>query len=143
MEGWQVLVVIMDELEENHSQTAYAVLHNSLQKERDFVQRVTPDIGTEFHPVENMLCNAFLLDLFKGNPYQIPGRAVTGLPVNNSGISLPDPTQNDRSNWTASCVIPGHLVLALCRTDDFWSGDRALLMEEVRDEICRCHTEST
>ena len=42
--------------------------------------------------MEDTLRGAFLLDLFKGATYQIPGRAVTGLPVKQDEIDLPDPT---------------------------------------------------
>ena len=58
-----------------------------------FLQRVTPEIGTAFQPVEDELRKAFLLELFKGDTTQIPRRAFTSLPVKQSGIALPDPTQ--------------------------------------------------
>ena len=45
------MVSIIDGVLCNHQKTAYAGLQKSLQQEWDFVQRVTPDIGTEFHPV--------------------------------------------------------------------------------------------
>ena len=73
---------------------------------------------------------------------QILGGAITGLPLNQAGIALPNPTQNAEANWTASCVITGHLVAALHGTDEFRSGYHALLMEEVREEIRRRHTEA-
>ena len=75
----------------------------------------------EFHTVEYLLCNAPLLALFQGETSQISGRVVTGLPVNQSGIALPDPNLTDVANWTASCVITGHLVSALHGMSDFWS----------------------
>ena len=74
-----------------HPQTAYTGLHKSLQKEWDFVQRVTPDTGTAFQPVEDELCNVLLLALCKGATSQIPKRAVTGLPVKQAEIALPEP----------------------------------------------------
>ena len=77
----------------NHPHTVYVGLQNSLPEEWDSMQRVTLDIGTAFHPVEKKLRNALLPALFKGDIYQIPGRAVTGLPVKQAGIALPDPTQ--------------------------------------------------
>ena len=40
--------------------------------------------------------------------------AITDLTVKQSGIALPDPTQTAGANWTASCVITGNLVAALC-----------------------------
>ena len=73
-------------------QTAYAGLKKSLHQEWDFVQCITLDIGTAFQSVGNAIREAFLPALFKGGTYQIPGRAVTGLPVKQDEIDLPDPT---------------------------------------------------
>ena len=70
----------------------------------------------------------FLPALFQGATAQIPRRAITGLPVKQAGISLPDTTRAAGANWTASCRITGHLVAALHGTAEFRSGDHALLM---------------
>ena len=40
-----------------------------------------------------------------------------------------------------SCVVTRHLVAALHKMVEFWSGYHALLMGEGRDEICRRRTE--
>ena len=79
-----------------------------------------------------MLRNAFFLALFKGPTSQIPRRAVASLPLKHLRIALSDSTQTAGANWMVSCVIKGHLVAALRRTDEFQSGDHALLMGEVR-----------
>ena len=104
--------------------------------------RVTLYIGPEFHPVEDEIRDGFLLSLFKGATYQILGREVTGFPVNQAEIALIDPTQTAGDNWTASCVITGHLVAALHVMDKFWSGDHPPLMQEVRDEIRQQHAKA-
>ena len=72
---------------------------------------------------------------------QIPGRAITGLTVKQSGIALSDPTWTVGGNWTASCVIPGHLVAALHGTAEFRSGNHAPLMGEGRENIRWRHGE--
>ena len=99
------------------------------------MQYVTPGIGMVFQPVEDELQDTFLLALFQGATSQIPGRAITGLPVKQYGISLPEPTQNSRENWTVPCVIIVHLVTALRGTAEFRSGNHNLLMGEGRGEI--------
>ena len=96
-----------------HPQTAYVELQNSLQKEWDFLQRVTPGIWTAFYTMEDDLCDELLLALFKGGTSQIPRREVTGMPVKQAGIFFPDTTQTDGANWTASSVFTGHLVVAI------------------------------
>ena len=62
------------------------------------MQCVTPDIGTAFHPMEDAMREVFLPDLFKGATSQIPGRSVTGLPVDQAGIALLDPNQTSGAN---------------------------------------------
>ena len=87
------------------------------------MQSVTKDIGMEFQPIEDAMRGVFLLEIFKGDTYHIPGIEVTGLPVNKSGISLPDPTQTAGANCMASCVITGHLVAALRGQLEFQTAD--------------------
>ena len=92
------------------------------------MQRVTPGIGPSFQPMVDKLRDAFLLALFKVITTEIPGRLVTGFPVKKAVIALPDPTHTDGANWTAFCVITGHIVAALPRTVEFQSGDHFLLL---------------
>ena len=82
--------------------TAYVGLQKSLQQEWDFVKRITPDIGMAFQVVEDALRDILLPDLFQGDTEQIPGRSITGLPVKQVGIALPNPTRTTGANWTAS-----------------------------------------
>ena len=83
------------------------------------MQCVTRDIGMTFQEVEDELRDTVLPDLFQGATSQIPGREITGIPVKQAGIVLPDPTWTSGANWTVFCVIMGHLVTALHRTDEF------------------------
>ena len=105
------------------------------------MQCVTPDIGVAFQVLKDALRGIFLPALFQGDTEQIPRRAMTGLPIKQAGISLTDPTRNAGENWTAFCVITGHLVTALCGTAEFRSGGHAFLMGEGRYEIRRIHAE--
>ena len=77
------------------------------------MKRVTPGIGDIFGMVEKALRETFLPALFRVMGEGAPGRGVTRLPVKQAGLALPDPTLTDPENWTASCVITGHLVAAL------------------------------
>ena len=94
-----------------------------------------------FQVVEDTLRDIFLPAIFQGEKTQTPRRAITGLPVKQAGIALPNPTGTMGANWTASCVITGHLAMALHGTKDFRSVNHALLMGEGREEIRQRHTE--
>ena len=74
------------------------------------MQRVTPNIGDNFRPVEQALRDDFIPVLFQGLGEGKPGRGVTCQPVKQSGLVLPDPKKTTPENWTVSCVITGHLV---------------------------------
>ena len=62
------------------------------------MERITPDIETEFQPVEDALQEALFLAFFKGDTSQIPGRTVSCLPVKQVRIALTDPTQTSGAN---------------------------------------------
>ena len=96
-----------------HPQSTYAGLQKSLQQEWAFVQRVTPGVGAAFGLVEEALWEVFLPALFQGLKEGLPTRANTRLPVKQAGLAIPDPIKTAPENWTASCVITGHLVAAL------------------------------
>ena len=72
---------------------------------------------------------------------QIPGRAITGLPVKQARIALPDPTWTAGENWTVSYVITWHLIAALRRMAEFRLGNHALLRGEGREKIRWRHSD--
>ena len=96
-----------------HPLSAYTGLQKSLQQEWTLVQEVTPGIGDDFGPVEQVLREPLIWDLFLGIGEGTPGRWVTLLPVKQAGLALPDLTKTASENWTTSCVITGHLVTAI------------------------------
>ena len=108
--GWKLSVSVLEGVAHKHPQSDYAGLQKSLQQEWDFVQRVTPGVGAEYGPVKEALREVFLLALFQGLTEGLQTRANTRLPVKQARLAIPDPVQTAPDNWTASCVITGHLV---------------------------------
>ena len=121
--GWAESVETLACVSRKHPQSAYVGLQKSLQQEWAFMQRVTPGIGDAFGLVEKALRENFVLSLFEGLGDSVPERGVTRLPVKQAVLDLPDPTQTDPANWTASCVITLHLVAALRGQVDFRTAD--------------------
>ena len=111
-----------------HPKSAYSGLQKSLQQEWAFVQRVTPGIRDAFGSVEKALQETFVLALFQGLGEGAPERRVTRLPEKQAGLALPDPTLTSPENWTASCVITGHLVSALRGQVDFRTADHLVCL---------------
>ena len=87
------------------------------------MQRVTPGVRDAFGPVEYALKEIFVPELFQGLWEGVPERGTTRLPVKQAVLALPDPSQTVPENWTASCVITGHLVAALRGQVEFRTAD--------------------
>ena len=63
--------------------------------------------------------------------------AYIQFPVNHGGISILDLTLTAQVNWTAMCVITGHLFVSLQIPVEFCSGDHTQLLTNARSEIWR------
>ena len=137
MGGWDESVRTLARVARKHPQSAYAGLQKSLQQEWEFVQRVTLGIGNAFGPVEEEIKKAFIPELFHGVGYGAPGKAITRLPVKQEGMALPDPTRKAPDNWQTSCVITGHLVLALRGQVTFRTADHAACLRYGREAVRR------
>ena len=77
----------------------------------------------------------FLPALFQGLGEGAPARGVTRLPVKQAGLALLDPTKTDSENWTTSCVITGHLVVALRGKEEFRTADHLACLGEGRTAV--------
>ena len=100
-------------------------MQKSLQQEWTFVQRVTPGIGDAFGPVQKVLRETFLTELFEGQGEGAPERGVTRLPAKQAGLALTEPTLTDPENWTVSCVIKGNLIAARRCQVEFRTADHS------------------
>ena len=134
---WTESVEILAGVSPKHPQSAYAVLQKSLQQKWVFVQQVTPGVGDAFGLVETALKETFVPALFEGLDKGMPERGVTRLPVKHAGLALPDPYQTAPENWTASCVITGHLVVALRGQVEFRTADQSACLREGRTAVRR------
>ena len=134
---WAESVETLAGVSRKHPQSAYAGLQKSLQKEWAFVQWITLGIGDAFSPVEKALRETLVPDLFEGLGASAPDRVVTHLTFKQAGLALPDPTQTAPENWTASCVITGHLVAALSGQVEFRTSDHLACLREGRTAVWR------
>ena len=91
---------------------------------------VTPGIRDAFDLVEEALRETFLSDLFQGLGERAPGRGVTRLSVKQAGLALTDLIKTASENRIASCVIKGHLVVALKGQVDFRNADHSSCLQE-------------
>ena len=101
------------------------------------MQQVTQGIGDAFGLVETALKETFVPALFKGLGNGVPERGVTCLSAKQVGLALPDPSQTAPENWTASCVITGHLVAALGGQVEFRTVDHSACLQGGRTAVRR------
>jgi hypothetical protein len=99
------------------------------------LQRVTEGLGKEFRDIEKALPTEFLQALFADD---IPGR-LASLPVKKAGLAIQDPTTSVDSNWTASTVICGHLIVAIRGREEFRSADHTAIMAAGKAETQMRH----
>ena len=96
------------------------------------MQRVTHGAGAAFGPVEEALREVFFPALFRGLTEGLPTRENTRLPVKQAGLAIPDPVKTAPENWTASCIITGHLVAALRVQAVFRTADQSACLRGGR-----------
>ena len=101
------------------------------------MQRVNPGIDDTFGPVEKTLQETSVPAQFEGLGEEAPEQEVTHLPVKQAGLDLPDPNQTAPENWTASCVITGHLVVALRGQVDIRAAYHLAYLREGRKAVRR------
>ena len=101
------------------------------------MQRVTPGISNAFSRVDTALKETFVPELVEGLSDGVPGRGVTRLPVKQAGWALPDPSQTAPENWTASCVITGHLVAELRGQVELRVADHSACLREGGTAVCQ------
>jgi hypothetical protein len=107
-----------------YPQAAYAGLCKSLQSEWQYLQRVLPESGPAFEPVEASLRETFLPALL-GAPEGIPDylRDVLALPIRQAGIGIPNPVQLAAASYATSVECAAPLTKSLREGSDFDVGD--------------------
>ena len=89
--------------------------------------------------MEETLDKYFLSEIFKSATVEVPLRGITRLLINQSGLDTPNQTLSDWENWTASCVVTGHLVKALHRKIEFKTGDHYIFLKDGKGKTQRHH----
>jgi hypothetical protein len=102
-------------------QTAYAGLSKSLQSEWQYLQRVLPDAGPAFAPVEQALREKFLPALMQETAGGLTEklREYAALPVRKAGIGVPNPVDTAAACYATSVASTAPLTESLCAGTDF------------------------
>jgi hypothetical protein len=113
--AWATAVELLAKAATKFPQSAYAGLTKSLQAEWQYMQRVVPDCGPAFQPVEDVLRTRFLPTLLQEPPDLLPDhlRQRLALPVSHAGLGIPNPCQTADDNHAASLSCTKDLTQSL------------------------------
>ena len=100
-EQWESYVRMLTLVASDHPQEAYIALTKSLQNEWLYLQRVTPNCGHLFQPVEDSLSSVFIPALI-GHNVSSRDRTLFSLPVRFGGLNIRNPTVNAESLYNTS-----------------------------------------
>ena len=136
MSDWEASILDISDTAHKFPQSAFAGLQKSLQHEWGFVQRVVPDIGPQFWPLEEAITNTFLSALFGKDSFEATDyrRPLTALPVKFSGLSIPDPSESAAANYRCSTLVCSHLSRAVQGAIPFSTADHESTRREVLAE---------
>jgi hypothetical protein len=114
LDTWLHGVAKLSQVALRFPQTAYAGLAKSLQSEWQYLQRVLPNAGPAFAPVEEALATQFLPALLQ-EPEEIgPSfRDLLALPARKAGLGVPDPQLTAASCHSASKACTAELTRTL------------------------------
>ena len=116
---WSRCVTRLADAASNEPQDAYATLTKSLSFEWGFLQRIVPDCGDLFQPVEEMIAEKFLPQLL-GWEFSPEERRLSALPIKFDGLGIVNPTTTAHSAFETSQKASGHLsnaIQGLCEMD--------------------------
>ena len=98
---------------EHEPQLAYSAYTIGVSKEWSFLQRTTPGIEDQLHPVEDCIRRR-LLPSITGQPYiEDIMREVMSLPTRFGGLGIPNPVLMSGLEYANSVAVTGHLTDAV------------------------------
>ena len=140
---WKDYVTRIADVAALQPQDAYVALTRSLACEWDYLQRVVPDCGQAFKPVEEALRETFLSTLF-GTEISDAERLLFQLPVKFSGLGIRDPSLTSTSAHQSSLKATRHLVSAIKGSCEFDIGVHHASVSTARYEARKArHDENT
>jgi hypothetical protein len=114
IDDWVYGIKLLARVSQRFPQTAYAGLSKSLQSEWQYLQRVLPDAGSYFKPIEEALATNFLPALLQEPASNAePLRALMAMPVRCAGLGIADPVQTADGCHAASVECTRELTSTL------------------------------
>ena len=128
---WIADVQCLSKIAEKQPQAAFATLTKSLHCEWQFLQRVIPNCGSYFIPLDNVLASTFLPAVFgcEVTPHE---RLLFSLPVCFGGLGVSRPQCTAEFAFSASRDATHVIVQAL-------HGSRAFEADRHKETVLRAH----
>jgi hypothetical protein len=97
-----------------------------------------PEIGEKFAAVEKIILAEFVPVLFDDMIQECDKhRTLTGLPVKNAGLALPNPTTSAEGNHETSTLVCSHLLAAFRDIKEFQSEEHESICRSVLAELMK------
>jgi hypothetical protein len=113
IDAWVDAIHSLASVARKYPQSAYAALTKSLQAEWQYLQRVLPNSGPAFQPIEDAIHNTFLPSLFLDESITDTQRKLFTLPVRHAGLSIPNPCLTAHRNYSTSLQSSQPLLASL------------------------------
>jgi hypothetical protein len=132
IQDWCGFVDVLSRVATQQPQAAFSALARSLQNEWGYLQRVIPDCGDLFRPLESALAENFLPALF-GDTVTAEERTLFTLPANHGGLGIPDPTQSAQIAFNASLAMTQTIGDSIKRQRVFHVADHKRHLAQTRN----------
>ena len=96
--GWMSVVKNLVLIAESQPQLAYSAFTRSVQSQWTYLQRVVPNCGSFFNPLEQLISQQFIPTIF-GCEISPTERSLFTLPARMGGLNILDPTSFDNTNY--------------------------------------------
>ena len=114
---WKSLISKLVLIAESQPQLAYSAFTRSLQSQWTYFQRVTPNCGTFFDPLEDIITRQLLPTLF-GCELSTNERTLLSLPTRMNGLHILNPVVTAQLNYTTSRRLTNRIVKVLTLNTD-------------------------
>jgi len=114
IDDWVAAVKDLANVSGHFPQSAYAGLVKALQNEWTYIQRLTPNIGPYFAPVESAIHSVFIKKLM-GDDEVVGAKlcSLTSLSTRRGGLAICNPVTNAKHHYQASVAATSPLVDAI------------------------------
>uniref|UniRef100_A0A1X7VKB1 Uncharacterized protein n=1 Tax=Amphimedon queenslandica TaxID=400682 RepID=A0A1X7VKB1_AMPQE len=133
---WTSIVEKLTVIAKTQPQLAYSAFTRSVQSQWAYLQRVVPDCGSSFIPLEQLISQRFIPTIFSCEISPTERSHLT-LPARLGGLNIQDPTLTSTTNYTTSRRLTSPIVDALKGITEFDIDEFNIGYHLIQEEITK------